>query len=945
TPLTEETSLSEDLFAFNFKATSLLTVSFAFPQLVFEGDDSFHNKIIAGSESGENVFINQQSNLKYFAYCVLPARTDVPVTCTSEDFKDPITYPARKKKAEVVVSPLSKITKAVDGELYKIRYYSQDQYRNRESVKESFIFVDNVKPTFLVNRSIVTKEDTTWLTIWLEEPSELMSCSFTLFEKASEVPLQGPITKTKEEPQKVEFTEMVNVVAVDVNITCTDVSGNINSKIIPYTFDLEEKINIISPEEFESKTTLTFAIDTTVEAECTLRKSATNELIAPFQWVDANPKKHQTSPLPGFLPKEYAAEYKVVCDAFADIANFEDYFHFTVDTSPPKTKITLREGTREVIPLQRVWEDSFIASAEVILECVEEGIPCAEVMYCAGDELSCPPLPGTAYQKYNNDPAVSLKFTESTRICYYSTDLAGNKVFSANCGNINIVGYGITLESPEPHTYQDEIYGVSKDPVFSWQFSTKVQTEECRFAFTPNFPYDDVPPFQILLPNTQGKYRIENFPSAVFQEYPHDGGEKMVFVRCRAITGDISPEQKFILEYDPFTPTILQSYAEPATIYEGTKTHIFDVTDRKTLCKYSDNSEGTGSSEFVSMEFAFPGFAENILHRSHEDIFSLNTFASTTGQKNYVLNTQCSSGAGILSELAQITFFVDYANQGFIIANSLLPDGFVEGPNVPISMQTSKSADCKYRLNETYTSFTETGGTTHTALLAGLGEGEYVIPVKCVLVGGHVVEDVIKFTLDYTGPEITNITDGTLTCGAEFIEVFIYSTENTIARYFYNLFDRGNQSTFIGKILVPGEKNDSVPYDQPLHISTATLQEGNFYTTEIQGIDLARNKGLPKESNGVQVVSANNSICLSDISPPTVTTFLNATCSATQIEFHVEDVTGFTNFTYVTTEEPQGCNFTQGNVTTTPMPVPLRYGGQKLSAERSKWFCYSRLQM
>ena len=954
TPSAETTSSasvsSEEPANLPVKSTPLPTVSLAFPKLVFRGDDEFHSKIVEGEE--ENILKNQQSFLDYFAYCLLPAGTDTPVVCTAENFENPVSYlhpvthQPYKKNAQIIVSPLSKITKAVDGELYKIRYYSQDQYRNRESVKESFIFVDNVKPEFLVNRSIVTKGDTSWLTVWLEDPSELMSCSFTLFEKGSEIPQQAPIIKTKEEAQKAEFTSLPNIVAVDLNITCTDVSGNVNSKVILYTFDLEEKINILSPEEFESSTILTFAVDTTVEAECTLRKSATNELVAPFQWIDANPKKHLTSPLSGFLPREYAADYKVVCDAFADIDNFEDYFHFTVDTSPPKTKITLREGAREVVPLQRVWEDSFIASAEVTLECLNEGIPCVDIMYCTGDEHTCQPLPGTTYQKYVNDPAAPsapLKFTESTRICYYSTDQAGNKVFSANCGKINIVGYGITLELPEPYTYENEIYGLSREAAFTWQFFTKVPTEECRFAFTANFPYDDVPPFHILSPDTQGKYRLENFPSSAFQEFPNDGGEKTVFVRCKSLGGELSPEQKFILEYDPFTPTILQSYAEPATIYEGTKTHIFDVTDRKTFCKYSDNSEDAGSNDFSSMEFSFPGFTEGILHRNHEDIFSLNSFSSTNGQKNYVLNTQCRSGAGIVSELAQITFFVDYSEQGFIIAGSLLPEGFVVGPDVPISVQTSKSAECKYRFSEVYTPFTETGGTTHTAVLTDLGEGEYVIPVKCTLAGGHVVEDKITFTLDYTGPEITNITDGTLTCGAEFIEVFIYSTENTVARYFYTLFNRGNQSVFTEKaeVILPGEHNDSIPYDQPLQIPTATLQENHFYTAEVQGIDRARNKGPLKESDGVRVVSANNSACLSDTSPPKVTVlFGNETCSATQIEFRCEDATACKNFTYFTTEEPQGCNFTSGNITSTPIPLPLAYGGQKLSADRNKWFCY-----
>ncbi len=927
-------------------ASGTATVSLVSPQLTVFGDETK-----AAAES-------QINNLASFSFCLLSGEASAPVSCAESDFTQ-VIYPVGKKTAEVNISILPFVSEAANGKKYRLLFFSEDQFKNRESVKETLIFVDKVAPSFTVKESISTVEDRTSLSVWLEDMNEPMACDFTLYQHGAETPLQGPLRKERGEGQSVTFTEMVNVVSVDLKVSCTDVVGNTHSVEEVYFFDLEEKITILAPKAFLSTTTLTFSADTSVEAECVLRNTVTGEE-RPFNWVAENPKRHQTSPLAGFTPGEYAGRYKIICDAYADIAPFEEAFHFTVDITPPRTKALLREGTREILHEDRLWKESFVSSVEVVLECVEEGIPCAEIFYCLGDELSCPPLPTAAYQKYEvTDASSPLKsITQSTRLCYYSKDQAGNKVFSTTCGEIEIAGFGITLLQPQPYRYQDDVFGISSSPLFAWEFFTQVPTEECRYHFLPNFVYDDVPEFQRLLPSEE-KYFVSNFPAAAFQEYSEDGGIKTVYVKCKALGGELSPEQKFNLEYDPFAPTILESFAEPEILYEGIKTSLFATTDKKTLCKYDDAT--TGSSAFSSMQFAFPGFSERILHRSHQDVFTVNNFASTDGKKTFVLNTQCLSGAELLSSLAQLTFQVDYSDKGFILEGTLLPTGYVQGPDVPLSLQTSKSANCEYWFGETPASFSETGGTLHSATLFDLDEGIYTIPVKCLMLGSHVVESVISFAIDHKGPEITEINDGALSCGGPFVDVFVQSDE-PVENYFYELFDRGNQtgtSLFSGSpsssalssspphfaVKIP-ILNVSKSYEQPLRISTEGLQQSHFYTVEVHAFDAAGNKGVPKESDGILLVSQNHSLCLNDTDAPRVYARIseNESCRSTLAEFVCEDIIGCKNFTYFLAEAgpASSAGATLCNFSLSPSLMPrTSYFGQKISTNKSLVFCYA----
>ncbi|MFH1275785.1 MAG: fibronectin type III domain-containing protein, partial [Candidatus Woesearchaeota archaeon] len=309
-------------------------ISLNSPKINFEGDDSLHP------------FPNQQNDLFQFGYCLLPA--DSPESCSS--FKT-LDYSRRTGKETIVLDVLKEVTEYLDGVIYKIFYYSEDEYSNRESAKSSMIYIDNVVPDFEINETILINQDRVKLKAWLDNPSELMSCNFTLSRPNADVYLQS-YEKGNAEVKFIEFTEIQNIVNAELNVTCVDLSGNTNSKSKRYTFDLEENIDIVYPllNSYVAETSISFEVKTTVDAKCFLVRN--NEQSAEFSWTNPESRKeHKTERQLEFTQREYFEELKVVCQPFAELEPFEEYFHFTIDLTAPLTQIILTEGAREYRPI------------------------------------------------------------------------------------------------------------------------------------------------------------------------------------------------------------------------------------------------------------------------------------------------------------------------------------------------------------------------------------------------------------------------------------------------------------------------------------------------------------------------------------------------------------------------------------------------------------------
>ena len=427
------------------------------------------------------------------------------------------------------------------------------------------------------------------------------------------------------------------------------------------------------------------------------------------------------------------------------------------------------------------------------------------------------------------------------------------------------------------------------------------------------------------------------------------------------------------LEHDPTSPEIVQAYASPDQILEESYTTLFIETDDKTICRYSDNSSGSGSSEYAAMlQFQEK---ENTLYTSHRYNFSISSY-DDTGKAEYALNLQCKNGPEQLSEVETIKFSVDYSSVGFILPSSLQPSGFLRDTDVILSLQTSKNANCFYSVNGTDYSFNGRGTKFHEASLRGLTEKSYTFPIKCVL-GDHLAYSAINFVIDRTAPIISLVDDGNYSCGSD-ITVMAYTNEGNISGYYYEVYAYaasttassttrttsttstttssssfsstsnrssnisasasalGNISSSITSYLPTSFStigtliiNNTVGPDLPIIIPASGMNESKKYTVKVRAVDGAGNWGGFAESNGVIITARNYSFCAADTQPPTVDFLVNdSSCIENKVQMFCSDALGCSQFLYGKDASSAVCNSTSN------------YNGQPLSLSATAYFCY-----
>ncbi|MDP3990164.1 MAG: carboxypeptidase regulatory-like domain-containing protein [archaeon] len=891
--------------------------------VLFHGVDNFHEAL------------NQINKMGVLGYCLESAEEGAPQTCLTINGENPfveVPYPGRLPDEVVEVNLFDSLFlsgEEIDRKTYSIKYYSADKYHNQESVQQALIYVDTLPPRFEIQHEETTQADNTDLTVYLVGLDEQADCSFVLSQVLPLGGTQNSVSDRNQFNKQATFPNL-NGIRYSLNATCIDLQGNEFSKVEELVFDQEQRIDVISPifGGVVASTEVIFEVTTDVGAQCALYETDTNVRLADFV-SDEEGKSHRTSSVSGFIEREYAATQKVVCQELLTGEMLEDYFHFTVDFTPPEVQIILREGAREEQPIRYGWEESFIESVEMDFECTAEGFACDQVFYCLGD--GCQLINNPNYREY----AGTVTLSDTTQICYYGVDVANSPVYQPKCGTVKIEGYGINLEKPEQHLYGQQKWGISNEKVFDVIFFTRIPTVECRFDFSSGFSYDSLPAHKILNPNGQGRYVINNFPESVFSEYSDNGGVKAIYVQCKDHADQLSPEQELFLEYDPTAPKITDARADPDRVLEGITTTLFTSTDDKTLCRYSDDSEEQDSASYETMEFSFPGEEERLLGVEHQELFTVGGVGDS-GTKDYLLNVQCRNGAGDFSEVENIEFAVDYTEKGFILPSSLQPQGYLTASNVVLSAETSKSAICEYDLEDEFTFFTNTGSSTHTVELNGLAEQEYQIPVRCRM-GDHVAFGLIEFIIDRTSPILTSIDDGKYSCGTDQISVLAHSEESSIVQYDYQIIDKGlapNEDINASSVIRPGGVGAVVlegttTGELPIIIPASNLTEGRIYSVKVKAVDAAGNVGQFFESDGVIISSDNITACLEDLSPPEINVLTNTTCLRASAELECNDETGCSLFQYGVSDSSDDCDTNKS------------YLGQRIEFDKSSWLCYS----
>jgi hypothetical protein len=894
---------------------------------VFVISNKFQNMTFTGDDSGgETPKAGQNNPVGKFGYCLTDGAQD---TCTLDKFTE-VSFPQKQPASSVTVNLFKQITQPVKGNGYQLKYYSKDIYSNKEEIQSYFVYVDNVLPEFTIKEQETTTGDSTDLTVFLEGLNEPMSCVYDLeptLPKAAVIKQDTARDKNK----NVNFNGLKGI-RYNISVTCTDDYGNSNIRSKTYVFDKDKAIQITSPKKKDvlSITEFGFTVTTSIDSSCELFDTQTNEKIAEFT-AESSQKSHKTQSLAGFKEGNYPARYKVICQDITTQEKFENYFDFSIDFTAPPTKIILTEGSREETPVNFGWEQNFIKKTDVRFECVKDGFECDQTFYCLG--------PGCELKTSKNYLTFEAGFelNLSTQICYYSNDKSGNEQIQPTCGTVFFDGYGIILENPTHYTYKSQIWGVSNKPVFDLTFSTKVPASICKFAQQSGFDYDNVEPARILQ-NTNGKFIYKNFPTGVLKEYPTNGGVKKLYVICEN-SGEKSPEHLINIEYDPTPPEIDSAKADPSKVLEGTKTSLLVETDDKTLCKYSDNSDATGSVHFKTMPFTF---GDTELEEDHKDIYSFNFLGL---KKSFNMNVQCMNGAGDKSGVKNIKFDVDYSAVGNIIKAE--PQGkFLRGRNVSLFLETSKTASCQYRPGEEYLPFTS-AGRTHTATLGNLQDKHHIVPVRCVM-GDHTVEATLSFTIDNVPPQITRVEDGNYSCGSPTWDIMVESNEGNMSGYYYEVYDKGVQkektyessffSGFSYSSLNTTDKtkqdgivlNGSVGEALPFSIPTTTLTENHTYNVRTWAWDKAGNKGGPKDSDGIKINPKNSPVCTAKTSSPKITILTNdSSCTETIASIKCTDDLGCKDLKYGKHTSPTLCKPT------------LFYKGGGMSIRTTTTICYT----
>ncbi len=900
------------------------------------------------------------SPLGTLTYCLTKTGPTDQDSCFGEDAFHSVPYPGRSTQEQTKVNFSDNPLPPIDGETWKLKFYSKDKYHNQEDLQETFVFIDNVPPQFTVKYQNLTVADRTTLKIYLEELSEAMACKFIV---TPIIPQDNPQTRSVERKYDNISTEFANLngVRFNLNVTCTDDRGNINSKAEIRTFNLDQDLRIIYPavSQLISTVNVPFQVSTTVGSLCSLYKNY--EYVSDFSTTE-EAKQHLTETIPVWAGStanlyQQILDYTVVCRELLTNQEHYGYFDFSLDFTAPETTITLEEGARRTILIPTTgnnWEEYFINYALISLSCDSGRLPCT-AKYCL---------------KYENSVCSFLNYsqpfntTRSAELCYQSASQNGNTE-TPKCGKITIDGYGLTLQKPTLYYYQNEVWGISSNKTFDWQFFTRVPTQECRFDFDSGFNYNETLSYQRRLPESLPSpktYLFAGFPESVFSSYSSPG-TKPAYVLCQSVDGQIGPEQKMNLEYDPTSPEIEQAYASPENILEERYTTLFINTDDKTICRYRDNSSSSGSSEYATMS-RFQE-KENTLYTAHRYNFTISNF-DDTGKAKYSLNVQCMNGAGQLSEVETIKFSVDYSSVGFILPSSLQPSGFLRDTNVTLSLQTSKDANCFYSVNGTDYSFNGRGTRFHDAHLRGLTEKAYIYPVKCVI-GDHLAYSSINFVIDRTAPAINLVDDGNYSCGSE-VKVMVYTNEGNLSAYYYEVYaylsssiastssvsssrsyftslsparntnltaaSLSNRSSAVSSALTFSALgtlviNNTVGPDLPIIIPASGMNESKKYTVKVRAVDGAGNWGSFAESDGVIITARNYSFCAADTQAPTVDFLANdSSCTENKVTMICSDTLGCSQFLYGKHASSTVCNSTSN------------YNGQPLSLSATAYLCY-----
>lgn len=751
---------------------------------------------------------------------------------------------------------------------YYIRFYALDQYQNQEELKNISFYIDLAPPELTIDYDIIPYTSVQPIVSSLAiniTTNEVATCSDSL------IYVPTGLTKNELISESGDFyiLEYGNLTdgLYTYNITCMDSFGNTITKTIkPLIIDSFRYIDIIYPRGPISETSIAFQIKTQDQAVCELYKQGEyfDEFIT-TDFVTHTTSSHVLG------TNTYYPYFEARCTDLTESDKRDAApIIFTIDQLPPVTTVILK-NSEEYSFTKSGWKVGLKGNVLVGFICnetLESSFGCdkSDILYCLSSNQTEDCIPDTPFTQ-------ELSLTNNTRICYHSRDKGGNEEL-VKCGTLLIGEYvGIVMIRP-PHN-------VSNKEVFDVEISIDRETESCRFA-AADFEFEElVSPTNQFIKLSPTRFIYHNFSFSL--PYPMN-------IKCKDTKGRINEEPAvFLLEYDPTPPVIINAFADPEQVVQGTFVELNVVTDDLTICKFDKTA-----LLYQYMNGKFEGWVEKTFSRSHtHNIF----LTAEDDQKTHNYTVSCQNRAGNLSQTAKIQFSVDFSAAGSIIET--LPKGSTKNTNVNITVITNKDAICEYQDGTVWKNFATSGGTRHYEAKTGLSEGKYIFPVRCRFTQSNDLRNgKIEFIVDQTAPIMTKAEDYEFACGRKVQPTFAANDTSPIAYYNYSLYELGTNDEIVGWT--------AATTNNPL-LEDVDIEAGGQYYFRVKAIDAAGNEGTEMSSDGFVVRNLTDPSCEEDNEPPTVTLSTSSTAEGIEVVLDCYDKNGCNAKFYSTSIPPEDC--------------------------------------
>ncbi len=375
---------------------------------------------LMGKDGADIIFeVEDNAGLGKFYYCV----SQNPECCPDKELDLSGTSTIR---TTIRVNPIDEGISFSPG-IYYIRYFSEDENKNFERIKETSFYVDNEPPDFsLYHYSQLRDDGRANLTIVLQS-DEYVRCSYS-FNEQIPVPIRDDFSSGNK--SKVFYLALSGLEKsfYYFTVSCVDDLGNEKTNTTIIRTPLTNIIRNARPNYVRfNRSSVEIRVDTTLDTDCLAKGiSGTNQTIQLTNKEEFPTGNFTHWRVLQFKNGSYAFRVECTSTEVPDLSDSVNIF-FTVDNQPPVTSIRLGGSDEEIneidfvsfpLVLELSCDDSYLGSPPGEYECDSK----EDIFWCATKSICVPqyhPLsPSTIY----------IEDSETANaIFFYSVDKGGNR--------------------------------------------------------------------------------------------------------------------------------------------------------------------------------------------------------------------------------------------------------------------------------------------------------------------------------------------------------------------------------------------------------------------------------------------------------------------------------------------------------------------------------------